>query len=72
MYVCICKAVTDKKIKETVCAGVCTMRGLCETLGVARQCGRCGPVAREILNATLKELPQGQAITVHPRREVAA
>lgn len=62
MYVCICKSVTDHQIVQEVNNGICTMRELCQRLGVATQCGKCGIQAREILNqslsATLGAVPQ--------------
>lgn len=57
MYVCICKAVTDTMIQDAVREqGCCSMRELRDCLGVAGQCGRCAPDARQVLDATLQEL----------------
>lgn len=55
MYVCICRAVTDTKIRDCVQQGACTMRDLRNALGVATQCGRCALTARDLLNQELQE-----------------
>jgi bacterioferritin-associated ferredoxin len=41
MYVCICKAVTDKQIQSCIRDGADTMEVLQDRLGVATRCGRC-------------------------------
>ena len=41
MYVCVCRAVTERQVREAVQSGVESMRGLREQLGVASECGRC-------------------------------
>lgn len=61
MYVCICKVVTDRDIREAVERGVCTMRDLRNTLGVATQCGRCAKSAKTCLNQTLLERVESKA-----------
>ncbi|WP_376707944.1 bacterioferritin-associated ferredoxin [Kangiella sp. TOML190] len=49
MYVCLCKAVTDKQIRQAAQSGCNTMRCLNNELGVATQCGKCAKDARQIL-----------------------
>jgi bacterioferritin-associated ferredoxin len=49
MYVCVCRAVTEKQVREAVQNGVRSMRGLREQLGVAAECGRCARCAQDIL-----------------------
>jgi bacterioferritin-associated ferredoxin len=41
MFVCLCKAVSDKAIKQHIANGACTMRELKSGLGVGSQCGKC-------------------------------
>lgn len=53
MYVCLCNAVTDSEIRQAVCEGACSLRELRDKLGVASNCGRCAPFARELLEQTL-------------------
>ncbi|MBZ2170281.1 MULTISPECIES: bacterioferritin-associated ferredoxin [Marinobacter] len=50
MYVCLCQGVTDRAIREAAENGVTSMRELGMELGVARQCGRCARMARDILD----------------------
>jgi len=49
MYVCVCKAVTDRQLRAAVADGATSMRKLRQTLGVCSDCGTCGPYARELL-----------------------
>ncbi len=55
MYVCLCNAVTDRKIREAVGEGCCSMRDLQTTLGVAARCGKCASSARDVLVDALHE-----------------
>jgi bacterioferritin-associated ferredoxin len=49
MYVCICKAVTDKQIRRAAARGVDSLYELRETLGVGSGCGSCADMAQDIL-----------------------
>ena len=50
MYVCICKAITDKQIRRAAAAGVDNLYELRAHLGVAEGCGSCADQAQSILN----------------------
>ncbi|HET6630848.1 MAG TPA: (2Fe-2S)-binding protein [Woeseiaceae bacterium] len=49
MYVCICKAVTDKQIRRAKAAGIDTLDDLRDTLGVTGGCGSCTEMVESIL-----------------------
>ena len=55
MYICLCKAVTDRQIHAAVSEGCDSMRSLQRELGVASCCGKCAPSAREVLDDALRE-----------------
>lgn len=55
MYVCLCEAVTDGQIRRAVGEGACSMRLLRERLGVAANCGRCAPFAKQVLDTVRAE-----------------
>lgn len=57
MYVCICRAVTDRQIRQAVELGASTLGDLKESLGVATGCGKCAPHARAILREELQTQP---------------
>lgn len=57
MYVCLCKAVTDRQIKEFVNAGAGSFEEVCKELGVASQCGRCSQLAKSIVETSVKKAP---------------
>ena len=50
MFVCICNAITDHEIKETIAADASTMSDLQAQLGVATCCGCCSELAASFLN----------------------
>ena len=51
MYVCICNAVTDHQIKESVAAGASSLTDLKDQLGVGNCCGCCTDLASSFLTA---------------------
>lgn len=56
MYVCVCKAVSDRAIRRAVHQdGVTSLRELARAHGVGTCCGKCVPQARELLGETLRE-----------------
>ncbi len=52
MYVCLCKGITDTQIRATVAEGACSLRDVCNTLGLASQCGKCRVLAYTIIRET--------------------
>jgi bacterioferritin-associated ferredoxin len=57
MYICVCKAVSDKRIRNAVSEGACSLRDLSRELGVGTCCGKCVSAARHVLGEAL--LAQG-------------
>lgn len=53
MYVCVCKGITDRQIRQAIDNGAGSYRAVRECLGVATQCGKCGCQARDIVRSTL-------------------
>ncbi len=54
MYICVCKAVTDRQIQRAVREdGVISLRELTREMGLGTCCGKCVPAAREVLGAAL-------------------
>lgn len=53
MIVCVCKAVSDKHIRRAVDEGAISLRDLTRELGVGTCCGKCVPMARDVLGARL-------------------
>ena len=48
MYVCVCKAITDKDLRLAVKEGAKTTQSLREKLGCINQCGMCEKQVCEI------------------------
>lgn len=57
MIVCICKAVSDKRIRRAASEGVVSLRELSRELGVGTCCGKCVPQAREVLSQAVGSDP---------------
>ncbi len=66
MYVCICKAVTDRQIRSAVEDGVTTMKGLRDSLGCTGQCGKCGKHVKQLRDQTLYEMEMMECATAIP------
>ncbi|MGM0564096.1 MAG: bacterioferritin-associated ferredoxin [Pseudomonadota bacterium] len=49
MYVCVCKGVTDRQIRQAVDDGAGTLRAVRMQLGVASQCGCCARCAQSVI-----------------------
>lgn len=52
MYVCICHGITDRQVREAIDRGARKLRDLRQELGLCTDCGKCGPCARELLQAS--------------------
>lgn len=50
MYVCICRQITDRQIREQCQKGSSRLAELRDALGVASECGKCGQHARSIVS----------------------
>ncbi|WP_166840411.1 bacterioferritin-associated ferredoxin [Rheinheimera pleomorphica] len=66
MYVCLCKAVTDKTIKQKVAEGVSSMRELKMCTGLGTQCGKCTCQAQQILHNELVRLADNRFDLAQP------
>jgi bacterioferritin-associated ferredoxin len=49
VYVCLCRAVTDKDIKQAVDDGHRNVAAVRDRLGVGTGCGRCREYAAELI-----------------------
>lgn len=55
MYVCLCKAVTDRQIRDMVNGGCCSYAEVRRELGVGTQCGKCGQQAKSIVQTAVRK-----------------
>lgn len=49
MYICVCKAVTDKQLRTAIDNGICTRRQLTHCFGVGKDCGKCNKEVKQLL-----------------------
>jgi bacterioferritin-associated ferredoxin len=54
MYVCICKAVSEKRIARAVAEGATTLKDLRDSTGLGTNCGKCVPQAYQQLRDALE------------------
>ncbi|MEE4378280.1 MAG: (2Fe-2S)-binding protein [Candidatus Competibacteraceae bacterium] len=52
MYVCVCKAVSDRQIRQAIREGATQFRVLQRELGVCTGCGKCAPQVHSLLRET--------------------
>lgn len=62
MIVCICRNVSERKIRQAVDAGMTTMPQIRDSLGVGTCCGKCHSCAKSVLRECLEEVEQNQPI----------
>jgi bacterioferritin-associated ferredoxin len=55
MYVCICRAVTERRIARAVAEGVTTLKDLRDATGLGGGCGKCVPQAYQLLRDALEQ-----------------
>ncbi|WP_334107762.1 (2Fe-2S)-binding protein [Methylobacillus sp.] len=55
MYVCVCRAVTDRQILQAARAGASSLKDLRRELGVGMECGQCASCARQCLREAHQE-----------------
>lgn len=53
MYICICKAVSERQVRRAVGEGACTLKDLREITGLGSGCGKCVPQAYQYLREQL-------------------
>ncbi|MDP6969221.1 MAG: (2Fe-2S)-binding protein [Gammaproteobacteria bacterium] len=59
MYVCVCKKVTDKQIRQARDMGASSVACLKKMLDVATCCGRCHDCAEQVLKS-----PEPQSLAI--------
>ena len=57
MYVCICRQITDKQIRELCSQGPVDLNEVRTRLGVASECGKCCGHARSIVSEFAHQVP---------------
>ena len=65
MYICICKAVTEKDIAVAVDNGVRTMRELRMATQCSSQCGGCAELARATMHEAIEAYDSKQPLPLN-------
>lgn len=61
MYICICKAITDKQIYQVINEGAHSRRQVYKCTGAGSVCGKCCHYIKQILDESLQNQPIMQA-----------
>lgn len=61
MYVCVCRAITERQVREAVGQGLNTVRDLRNQLGLASECGKCIRCAQGIIKECSNTCPKRSA-----------
>lgn len=72
MYICICNAITERQVADSVARGSETLADLQADLGVATNCGCCADTAQEYLPGRRYAAVTGRAAASVPYVEHAA
>lgn len=72
MYVCVCNAVTERAIRESVDGGVRTFAELQAETGCGTGCGCCESVATQVLEHYLRRADLSRAPLTHRAPETLA
>jgi len=67
MYVCVCRAVTERQIRDAVRGGARTLKDLRRELGVSSECGQCAASARQSLSEARQRLALESPPTANQR-----
>lgn len=52
MFVCLCNALTDTRVREAALAGASRPSQVYQACGCSAQCGHCAPTLRRVLQET--------------------
>jgi bacterioferritin-associated ferredoxin len=52
MFVCVCKAVTDREVKRVIEAGACTVAEVTRQCGAGGDCGACRGMIEEMIESS--------------------
>lgn len=66
MYVCLCKGVSDKAIRQAVAEGARSWRDVREQTGCATQCGKCACLGKTIAHDAVEQYVMGQGAAAQP------
>jgi len=72
MYVCLCKGVSDKAIRQAVAEGARNWRDVREQTGCATQCGKCACMGKTIARDAMEQDTAAPSIALRqPAAELA-
>jgi bacterioferritin-associated ferredoxin len=62
VYVCSCRAVTDRQVCGAIADGACTLREVARASGAGITCGGCQPLLRRLLTEHGHPCPRAESL----------
>jgi bacterioferritin-associated ferredoxin len=62
MYVCSCRAVTDREVGAAIADGACSLLGVARRCGAGVTCGGCQPALRQMLAERGHPCPRAESV----------
>jgi len=62
MYVCSCRAVTDREICGAIADGACSLADVARRCGAGITCGGCQPLLRQLLTERGHPCPKAESL----------
>ncbi|MDT4332652.1 (2Fe-2S)-binding protein [Methylomonas sp. MED-D] len=57
MYICVCKAVTDRQVEQALNEGVCSRKQIMQCTGAGGVCGKCTASIKALIDENLRNQP---------------
>jgi bacterioferritin-associated ferredoxin len=61
MIICICRAINEQKINQSIDGGAVTAKQIYGSLGVKPKCGKCRPEIQDMIDTALQKRAQQAA-----------
>lgn len=63
MYLCVCRAATEKDVRDAIRSGALSLRALRTQLGVCSDCGICAPYLLDEIRTFQRNVLENASIT---------
>ena len=72
MYVCLCRGVSERKVRAAINHGAATIEEIGDRCGAGTRCGGCWPLLEDMLEAAGLPVPERAGAGADAGRHVAA
>ncbi len=64
VIVCVCEAISERRVKEQFARGACTVEAMGQACGAGQDCGECRPVLQRMLQRLSQKDPAPCAVEI--------